>query len=770
MTQRITYSGPDIGEVFLAWKAIDLHADSMLRAHPGTKEVGSLLGTPMIPSDSGFTAKLNVPAGEDIYYCFWVTRAVDGQFRDYWDTASGATITVGETDHIYVAATPEAANGTDLAEESAWGAWVLVGLLIAYALARILLPRYSEDRAGRSIDLVFGTALGAVAIHLLARAAIFEMPVANLFRRGAGKLLAAGLEDICLIAGIVAAAYLLLWVTPRRAASRVVAITIGVLTLISAIALVNVDAVEYLGSPFTYQWLYYSDFLLSSDAWSALGEQASTESLVNIVSLTLCVPLLGYLFTIFAGWLPLPGARWLLPAICSVVILAALVSATIVDWSILPGERRNAIIAFLQSAVSADATPTLGGLAVPAGQLPFREGAAARPEKFVSLDSTPIRNVVLIVLESAGAVYLDGPEAFPTLRQRLQKYHPNGLYFENIYAHAPSTNATMVSLMTGMYPKLSYESVTREFTDYPFASLPGELSRLGYRTSFFTSGDLSWQRGMEFLQHRQFDVVEDYRLIACDQTYTLQSEDYRENAAIDDLCLADRFAEWTGTSEEPFASVIWTVQSHYPYYFSGPETEYATQDLYQSRYLNALEHGVEMVDQVIAGLKATGRDSNTLVVIAGDHGEAFGQHGHHGHGNTLYEEDIRVPLYLINPVLFSGGRNAGLGGVKDIPATILGLLGVETDISGQSRNLLADHGEEAFFFSPWTQLYFGYRRGPMKFIFNESKQSVEVYNLADDPQEKHDIVHTVPASVIAEARTRVAAWVQHQSNYYDSLE
>ncbi|MGB3801953.1 MAG: sulfatase-like hydrolase/transferase, partial [Lewinella sp.] len=360
--------------------------------------------------------------------------------------------------------------------------------------------------------------------------------------------------------------------------------------------------------------------------------------------------------------------------------------------------------------------------------------------------------------------------AYTSLQQSLSDHLPNALYFENIYAHAPSTNATMVSLMTGMYPKLSYESVTREFTDYPFASLPAELANRGYRTSFFTSGDLSWQRGMEFLQHREFDTVEDYQDIACDRKYTLQSEDYKESAGIDDHCLADRFSQWAGEEESPFASVIWTIQSHYPYYLSNQETDFGTTDLYQNRYLNALEYGMEMVDDVISGLQSTGQDSSTLVVVMGDHGEAFGQHGHHGHGNTLYEEDIRVPLYLINPVLFSGGRNTGLGGVKDIPATILALLGADNGVSPQSHDLLASHGREAFFFSPWTQLYFGYRDGDLKFIFNESKGSVEVYNLAADPQEKHDIADTVPPSAIAQARLRIGAWVQHQANYYDSLE
>ena len=68
------------------------------------------------------------------------------------------------------------------------------------------------------------------------------------------------------------------------------------------------------------------------------------------------------------------------------------------------------------------------------------------------------------------------------------------------------------------------------------------------------------------------------------------------------------------------------------------------------QYLNALHFGDAALGKFLDGLRARGLDTNTLFVIYGDHGEAFGQHeGNYGHTLFLYEENIRVPLLIAMP-------------------------------------------------------------------------------------------------------------------------
>ena len=68
--------------------------------------------------------------------------------------------------------------------------------------------------------------------------------------------------------------------------------------------------------------------------------------------------------------------------------------------------------------------------------------------------------------------------------------------------------------------------------------------------------------------------------------------------------------------------------------------------------------------------------NDTLLVITGDHGEAFGEHGRIAHGFTVYDEETRVPLLIVNPLLFPHEVVVNsLGSQVDIAPTLLSLLG-----------------------------------------------------------------------------------------------
>lgn len=64
--------------------------------------------------------------------------------------------------------------------------------------------------------------------------------------------------------------------------------------------------------------------------------------------------------------------------------------------------------------------------------------------------------------------------------------------------------------------------------------------------------------------------------------------------------------------------------------------------LVKNRYLNAVGWVDAQLSELVAELKAKNRWASTLVVIVGDHGEAFWEHGSFGHGMGLEEEQIRV--------------------------------------------------------------------------------------------------------------------------------
>ncbi|MEF8808604.1 sulfatase [Natronomonas sp.] len=90
--------------------------------------------------------------------------------------------------------------------------------------------------------------------------------------------------------------------------------------------------------------------------------------------------------------------------------------------------------------------------------------------------------------------------------------------------------------------------------------------------------------------------------------------------------------------------------------------------------------GARQVDASIGrireALSAAGVDDETALVIAGDHGEEFQEHGHLAHYPKLYDELIHVP-FIVDVPGADGGRVNEAVGLDAIPPTICGLLGVD---------------------------------------------------------------------------------------------
>jgi len=98
------------------------------------------------------------------------------------------------------------------------------------------------------------------------------------------------------------------------------------------------------------------------------------------------------------------------------------------------------------------------------------------------------------------------------------------------------------------------------------------------------------------------------------------------------------------------------------------------------------------IRRLLDRLEARGRLSNTIVIVTSDHGELFGEHGLHGHGNSLYYPLLHVPLLIYRPGRVPAGRIAETVSLADLGATVLDLAGVPESFRGES---LARHWGEA---------------------------------------------------------------------------
>ncbi len=82
--------------------------------------------------------------------------------------------------------------------------------------------------------------------------------------------------------------------------------------------------------------------------------------------------------------------------------------------------------------------------------------------------------------------------------------------------------------------------------------------------------------------------------------------------------------------------------------------------------------------QLLNFLRAAGQYDDTLIVVAGDHGEAFGEHGDFVHGHLAYDEIMHVPLIVKFPagMAVPGGEVDTLVQLTDVAPTVLDALGL----------------------------------------------------------------------------------------------
>jgi arylsulfatase A-like enzyme len=158
-------------------------------------------------------------------------------------------------------------------------------------------------------------------------------------------------------------------------------------------------------------------------------------------------------------------------------------------------------------------------------------------------------------------------------------------------------------------------------------------------------------------------------------------------------------------------------------------------------------------------LEATGLWDSLVVILTADHGEALGEHGSVGHGPSLYEETLRVPLILRFPpaLALSGRRVPALVDLLDVAPTIadvFGLLGRGVSASFQGQSLLpvvlgAPGRREVLARSDGSTPAYALIDEDGKLVLDTSLGAVAMYDLRADPAESRDLAASQPARASA---------------------
>jgi arylsulfatase A-like enzyme len=189
---------------------------------------------------------------------------------------------------------------------------------------------------------------------------------------------------------------------------------------------------------------------------------------------------------------------------------------------------------------------------------------------------------------------------------------------------------------------------------------------------------------------------------------------------------------------EPFFAYVHLTEPHAPYDRAG------TEGSLTKRYHEEIRLADKYVALVLDTLQKR-FPSRGYLIVSSDHGEAFGEHGTTKHTKTLYEELLRVPLFIRGPGISARNIDEHVS-LIDLGPTILDLFGVNTpaDFMGQSLvPLLA--GRTGHLNRPIVAegrlrrvLYWG----DLKIIDDPRRKVVEAYDLQKDPRELRNLFDT----------------------------
>ncbi|MDG4896234.1 sulfatase-like hydrolase/transferase [Mesorhizobium sp. WSM4976] len=557
-------------------------------------------------------------------------------------------------------------------------------------------------------------------------------------------------------------------------------LTLFYITLVVSICwgFANINLVKILGEPFTFLWLVYGDFLQNEDAKNAMGDAFNLFDLLIISASAFLVLALGQAAARLSLSLGPMTHRVVLAAVvvCFGIVLYG--TRSYVRAEALPTAKiENPIIHFAESAMFNE-TPVVLTMKTNADETDVATVGERSPEtsRFKAPSPNPIKNVLIFMMESVPARYVETFGGKYPVTPTIKSYAGSSIRFDNIYANAPSTNYTLFSLFSSMYNDISYYGMTYSHPYLRLDSISNILSERGFRTAFFWSADSRFQRVDEFLLNKGLDVVQDFRGQKCaEPTFKLSTKEWKNFDYISDFCSAQSISDWMNADpEKPFFGIMFTAMTHYPYIVNNPmfsahasssatgnETHYSGDEKFNA-YLNALSIGDAALGKVLDSLKRSGRLDSTLVVVLGDHGEAFGEHGTYVHASALYDENVHIPLILINRHLFHDDVDHSIGGIVDVAPTILDVLGQPLPKSWQGRSLFSEQRpDRTFFFAPWNGYQFGYRQGDRKVLFNSTTGKLEQYDLKADPAEKSNLVGGDPEAHDALIQP-IAQWVQSQ--------
>jgi len=388
-------------------------------------------------------------------------------------------------------------------------------------------------------------------------------------------------------------------------------------------------------------------------------------------------------------------------------------------------------------------------------------------------------NVLLILADTLRADHLGSYGYQRQTSPNIDKFAEECLLFERALSTSPWTKTTVGSIMTSLYPNEHNAFKWADNLSNANLTLTEIFRNENFRTFSAQANHIITSR---YGFHQGFQVYKEVK------------NDLAEN-------LSDEFITWVdGKKGRPFFAYLHFMDTHYPYRvpedyqrtFAGEGQSHLNLEKLIAQDIRILtEMGMPQSDRdyivdlyddsikyfdihfgrILDALKANQLLDNTIIVLLSDHGEEFWKHGSFGHGHTLYNELLHVPLMIRYPAILPVKKVTFPVSLIDLYPTILSLARIDFDHEIRGDNLLPTVLNDR---KPKRAIYFegllrgGEKRGVCKdewkliqntsekynrtffeplgkltgFKYPELKREYELYNIQSDFNEMQDLFNS----------------------------
>ncbi len=349
------------------------------------------------------------------------------------------------------------------------------------------------------------------------------------------------------------------------------------------------------------------------------------------------------------------------------------------------------------------------------------------------------KNVILYFLESTPMIVIGQNIQGKELTPNLNRLAGRSLFFTRHYANFPLSINAFYNAFCSAYALPDGAWISLALPDFPVPCLSEVLAKEGYRAIALHAGYLGYAKQKRFMQKRGFAQMFDAE--------TLKKPPYDNGmgpwGAADERAMIRPLVSFVNEkTETPFIAVMFAFAPHHPYNVPDDFPDFIESDVSlkksQIRFYNSMHFADTAFGEVFSALETKGLLKNSILIVVGDHGEAFYQHaGNYNHPFFLYEENIHVPLMIyIDGV--AAQRSARITSHVDILPTVLDLLQLEKRRSplhvGKSM-LRRGPQSVAHLQAYWQDEFSGIVGERFKYI-RKGNGSEELFDLSEDPAEK----------------------------------